>query len=460
VQKDSEKRMSGPGFDSGSERRRGVRRSAPLADAWLPKAENGRTVPPRKSWSDFSPVERRNWLIKAGLLMALSLTLVLHPSSAVRDVAVAAAVLFVLFRRRWSFFSRKPDQLALAIVAYGIIVAASAIYSAHPNWSIKDAGKFLVVLAMVFAAWHLFRNRVFLFAFLQLLIVSVLIVCIYDVVTYLDGLGKQWDWGERWVFGPYYGHPNTASAVLLVLVPVSLFLLVTARNRLLKAMQGCFVALTLFLMFIMASRTAQLSLAVMIVFAATLLTPRKRRLPAMAVLVCLLAFGYLSLRAWNPRFLDDTVKTLSFRKENWSNLSKLIAKRPVFGYGYGKRNYQTIYHRSFPRSPIPYEHAHSLLFQTTFETGVVGLAAILWLWVVTVARLFKSYFADRGLWGTLSATVLVSFVGVSIYCLAEVPDGFLRSLCWLLVAMTGALTGKELKPKPAPKAVEPAGGKG
>ncbi len=392
--------------------------------------------------------------------MALSLTLVLHPSSAVRDVVVWASVVFILLRKGRSLFSKKPDTLFLAILAYGVIVAASVAYSAHPKWSIKDASKFIVVLAMVFAAWHLFKNRVSLFACLQVLIGSVLVVCMYDVVTYVDGLGKQWHWGERWVFGPYYGHPNPASAILLLLLPMSLFLLVTARNGLLKAMHGSFLGLALFLMYAMASRTTQLSLVVMMILAAILLTPRKWRVRALTALACLLAFGYVSLRAWNPRFLDDTVGTLSFRAENWRNLSKLIVKKPVFGYGYGKRNYQTIYHRRFPRSPIPYEHAHSVLFQTAFETGIVGLAAMLWVWLATVVRLLQSYRASRDLSGKLCATLLVSFLGISIYCLAEVPDGFLRSLSWLLVAMAGALTGKDLKREALPTLVKPAGGKG
>jgi O-antigen ligase len=171
--------------------------------------------------------------------------------------------------------------------------------------------------------------------------------------------------------------------------------------------------------------------------------PAKRKAIAIAVVICLFVAAYLNIRALNPRFLDETVKTLTLRDENWRNLSELIAKRPVFGYGYGKRNYQTVYHRSFPGSVIGYQHAHSLVLQTAFETGAVGLAVILWLFVVVVFRFVKGYASNKNRYGAFMAVLLVSVVGTAIYCLAEVPDGLLRSLFWLFVAMVGAFTATE-----------------
>jgi len=415
----------------------------------LPDLGDGSERAARKPWQQLSPSERRKWLIKAGLLMALTLTVVLHPSSAVRDVVVWSSFFFILVRKRKVLFSRWPDHLSLAILLYALIVAASVAYSAHRHWSARDALRFSVVLAMVLAAWHLFKSRAFLFGFLQLLAGALLIVCMYDVVTYISGLGRLWEWGERWVFGPYHGHPNPASAVIMVFLPISAFLFVASRNVWLKGMHALFMGSGLFLMFVMASRTAQLSLAAMIVCAAFLIRPLKRKMMALAIVVLLFGVAYFTVRAWNPRFLDETVKTLTFRDENWRNLARLIAKRPVHGYGYGKRNYQTVYHRTFRASPIPYQHAHSLVLQIAFETGAVGLAAALWLWLITVYRLLKAYVFQRNRRGGFMGALLVSVVGMSIYCLAEVPDGLLRSLFWLLIAMVGALTarGEEGKPR-------------
>jgi len=414
-------------------------RSLPLADAWLPNLGDADPQAARKKWGELTPAQKHRWLVKVILLASLALIVVANPSSAVRDVLVWGSFFYILFRQRKVLFSKKPDQLSLALLAYVVIVLASVVYSAHRYWSLRDAWKFLYVLLMVFAAWHLFKNRAFLFGFLQLLIGAVLVVCICDVTTYLVGLGKLWQWGERWVEGLYYGHPNPSSAIIMLLMPMSLFLLCTSRNVWLKAMHGCFIVLGLFLMYVMASRTAQLALAGMIVCGAALIRPRRRKVIALVTIGCLSVVAFLNLRAINPRFLDETVKSLTFRDENWRNLSTLIAKRPVFGYGYGKKNYQTVYHRTFIRSNVPYQHAHSLVLQTAFETGIIGLGAMMWLWAVTVWRLFRGYLANRGPFGTLCGALLVSFLGISIYCLAEVPDGFLRSLSWLLVAITGSL---------------------
>lgn len=419
----------------------------PLADAWLPVLGDGRDPAARKSWRELKLPERRKWIVRTGLFAALALTLVLHPSSAVRDVVVWLSFFIILFLRRKTLFKQKPDLLSLAVLAYGVLVAVSVVYSAHRNWSARDAWRFSVVLAMVFVAWHLFKNRAFFFGSMQLLVGALLVVCVYDVVTYLSGLGRLWEWGERWVHGPYHGHPNPASAVILVMFPMSVFLLVASRSIWLRVMHGLFLVLGLFLVYVMASRTAQLGLAGMIVCAAFLVRPGKRRIIAVAAVVAFFAAAYLNLRALNPRFVDETMKTLTFRDENWRNLGKLIAKRPVFGYGYGKRNYQTVYHRSFPGSPIGYQHAHSLVLQTAFETGAVGLAVVLWLFVVIVFRLLKAYAANMNRYGRLMAVLFVSVVGTSIYCLAEVPDGLLRSLFWLLVAMVGALTGGDREGK-------------
>lgn len=423
----------------------------PIADAWLPDLDAGEETEDdrptsgllggRKSWQEMTPRERNLWLVKAVLLGGLMLTVVFHPSSAVRDVLVWGAFFYVLFRERKTLLARKPDLLSLALLAYVVIVLASVVYSAHRHWSVKDASKFMVVLAMVFAGWHLFKNRAFLLGFLQLLIGSVLVVCICDVTTYLSGLGRLWQWGERWVDGPYYGHPNTASAIIMLLMPISLFLLLRSRNAWLKAIHGSYITVGLFLMYVMASRTAQLALTVVVLCGAILVRPWKRRVIALLALGCVLVAAFLNLRALNPRFMDETFRSLTFRDENWRNLLTLIAKRPVFGYGYGKSNYQTVYHRSFPGSMIPYQHAHSLILQTAFESGIVGLAAMVWLWGTVAYRLLRGYALNRNPYGTLCAALFASLIGISVYCLAEVPDGFLRSLSWLLVAMTGALTG-------------------
>jgi O-antigen ligase len=423
----------------------------PIADAWLPDLGAGEEtegerptsglLKGRKSWQEMTARERNLWLVKAVLLGGLMLTVVFHPSSGVRDIAVWGAFLYVLFSQRKALFTRKPDVLSLALLAYVVIVLASVVYSAHRNWSIKDALKFAVVLAMVFGAWHLVKNRAFLLGFLQLLIASVLVVCICDLVTYLLGLGRLWDWGERWVDGPYYGHPNTASAIIILLMPIAVFLLLFSPNKWLKAIHGSFLVVGLFLVYVMASRTAQIALAVIVLCGAVLIRPWKRRVIALLAVGCVLAAAFLNLRALNPRFMDETFRSMTFRDENWRNLRTLIAKRPVFGYGYGKTNYQTVYHRSFPGSVIPYQHAHSLILQTAFETGIVGLAAMMWLWGTVAYRLLRGYALNRNPYGTLCAAVFTSLIGISVYCLAEVPDGFLRSLSWLLVAITGALTG-------------------
>ena len=348
--------------------------------------------------------------------------------------------------------------MSLAILLYAAIVTASVAYSVYPEESAREVVKLYVVLAMVFAAWHLFKNKPFFFGFLQVLIGCVLIVLICDVISYVQGLGREWTWGKRWAFGPYFGHPNTASAIILLLMPISVFLLVASRNVWLKVSHGCFLGVGLFLIYVMASRTAQLSLAGMLVCGAVLLKPMKRKLLALGLVACLFLLACLNVRALNQRFVEGTEKTLGFRKENWKNTAALIAEKPVFGYGFGKRVYRAVYLPRF-EPEIRYPHAHSLIFQTAFETGIVGLAAVLWIWAVAAWRLLKGYAANSGLLGGLFGSLFVSFLGISIYCLAEVTDGLLRSLSWLLLAMVGALTGKEkLEGNPAhgPKAYPPA----
>jgi O-antigen ligase len=419
-------------------------RSLPIHDAWLPDLNETRTLAVRKRWIELTPAQRNMWLLRVALLIALAVTVAAHPSSAVRDVLVWGSFFYVLFRQRKVLFSKKPDHLSLALLTYVVIFMASVAYSAHRYWSVKDGWKFLTVLLMVFAAWHLFKKRAFLFGFLQLLVAGVLVILICDVITYFIGLGKLWQWGERWVNGPYYGHPNTASAIIMLLIPIAVFLYASSPNKWLKVVHGCLLAVGLFLIYVMASRTVQVSLAAMALCGAILVRPWKRKAVALAAVVCVLLLAFLNLKTLNPRFMDETFRSLTFRDENWRNLSTLIVKRPVFGYGYGKSNYETVYHRSFPGSVVPYHHAHSLVFQTAFETGFVGLAAMLWLWGVVAYRLLRAYARNRNPFGTFCATLFLSFAGISVYFLAEVPDGFLRSLSWLLVAMTGALTRREV----------------
>jgi O-antigen ligase len=80
---------------------------------------------------------------------------------------------------------------------------------------------------------------------------------------------------------------------------------------------------------------------------------------------------------------DRLDPTAAVRLEIWSIVLREVAKRPVFGYGFGSVPMLTVGHLGTAFS------AHSLYLETLGDTGLIGLVILVWLLTACVRSGFE-----------------------------------------------------------------------
>jgi putative inorganic carbon (hco3(-)) transporter len=138
-------------------------------------------------------------------------------------------------------------------------------------------------------------------------------------------------------------------------------------------------------------------------------------------------------------FADRKDSSNNFRRNVWDAVFEMIRDRPIIGIGPGHGSFNKIY-PLYQRPRYTALSAYSILLEVTVETGFVGLAAFLWLVIVTfntaflqMQRLRKLRSAD-GFWliGAIAtmAGMLAHGTVDTVFYRPEV-----NSLWWLVVGL-------------------------
>jgi O-antigen ligase len=216
-------------------------------------------------------------------------------------------------------------------------------------------------------------------------------------------------------FNVHYGDVNAAGSVfaMLLLVAGGLSVAATRRSRPWWICAAVFLALGLWMS---GSRTAMfvcpVALAGLGVAAARKQMNARGRL-ATLVACCVLLVGALAV-VYAPTRGNQKASSIAakVRVEMARTTGRMVAEAPLFGIGLGQF-YQRTGEFSSPElltlfPPAQHENAHNNFFQILAETGLVGLAAFLWLLcaalVLTVQPLTSNR-RDALAWGVLAGSV-------------------------------------------------------
>jgi len=127
--------------------------------------------------------------------------------------------------------------------------------------------------------------------------------------------------------------------------------------------------------------------------------------------------------------------------------------RPIIGYGRftqtfdGLAEYYDTDYNKIDKSLLirgRFHHCHNVLLQTFIETGVLGLTALIFIWVMAFYRALSAWLRQiepTMISGVMAiALITMAFMGQVDYCFYAVP-GF---LCWFLLGLSFA-SGSEMK---------------
>jgi O-antigen ligase len=190
------------------------------------------------------------------------------------------------------------------------------------------------------------------------------------------------------------------------------------------------------------SRGGYLALAAVV---AGLALSHRRRLLLLG-LVVLGAVGLVLVPPIRHRILIETQNvygnTIFSRLDLWAAALKLIRDRPIFGAGLSGFQTRSAPYFSHANTTANFIDPHNIVLNFYVETGLLGLIAIVWIFVVGFHVSWRGWRRGAPEWRPYQLGVQLSLVAVVIHGLVDVPyfKNDLSLEFWTLLAITWAGT--------------------
>ena len=376
-------------------------------------------------------------------------------SSGLAIAVLWGAGLYALWnwRRTWAAW-RNPAGILFGL---GVLWAlASLAWSFNPAGSARDLIKTTPMALGALAMPAVFDRPSRIWTALVASATLVTLVLVADLVWLFAWLGWPWVLEAARFLHPYlYTHPNVSSmmAGLCAMVFTARWL-AGAPGAGRQALLAAGIALDLVYLVVMASRGPQIVFALAALAAPVALLPGWRaRLAAAALAVAIGAGLWWGAGTVNPRFKDRTMGTFNHRETVWAHAKMLADKRPLLGYGIGKKAfYKAVYANPAERAPlvpVRYPHPHSYWLMLYFQGGAAGFLFWSLGWLLLGLRLGR--FANQqcraaaGWTARLRARLLPALLGTGIayilvYGIGDYPDHVIRHTLFYLAGLAMALT--------------------
>jgi len=238
---------------------------------------------------------------------------------------------------------------------------------------------------------------------------------------------------------------NTSNATALYLVPLiaiaaSLFLY--DRERWVRPASAVFLVIGLAATALSLSRAGYVVLAVIALILAVLNPYRRFLLPAVVVLgAAATQVPAIAKRLAHEFDPNDPYNTLVSREHLWQVTLRMLQDHPILGTGlYGFRRSIQPYRGGVYQEDLIYPHNIVLNFWT--ETGLLGLAAFVWLLVQAFRVSWRGWRSGPAAWRAIQLGVGLAMVAIVVHGMVDVPyfknDLALELWAFLGVAWAGA----------------------
>lgn len=372
----------------------------------------------------------------------LVLTIVVEWSGAPRDVYAWGGLAFTLSSAERRPLALRDNPALVWLLLFVAWTLVGTLWAPAPRLAIRDWVKLATLAAFAWSTAQLLTKRVHVEHVLRCLSAALTLVFVVEVAVWLRTVGVTWHFGDR-VMDPFsFQHINTFAGIVVASFPLG-WLVLRSDWPLRTALVATQVATGLVLLWLFASRTAQLGLVALVIaaFAA------QRRPAARALAVAALVGGVVVAPVVNPRFHDATMWTLHNRVQLWRGTIDLIEERPLFGHGWGDKTFQPLFVARNPVRAEDYPHAHDLPLQIAFGTGVVGLALYVAMFAVVLRDLWRRRRRGTPEDARVAGVLLLCFVVIGVFSIADMPRGPFHVYLWTLWAVGVALTGVRAEQK-------------
>jgi O-antigen ligase len=217
---------------------------------------------------------------------------------------------------------------------------------------------------------------------------------------------------------------NTSNATALFLVPliaIAATLFLYDRERWVRPASAAFLVCGLVATALSLSRAGYVALAVIAVILAFLNRYRWYLLPAVVVgAVAGSRIPAIATRLAHEIDPSDPYNTLVSREHLWQATLRMLQDHPILGTGlYGFRRSIQPYRGGVYQEDLIFPH--NILLNTWTETGLLGLAAFLWLLVQTFRVSWRGWTSGPAPWRAIQLGILIAMVAIIVHGLVDVP---------------------------------------
>ncbi|MFX4262623.1 O-antigen ligase family protein [Pelotomaculum propionicicum] len=375
-----------------------------------------------------------NWdeLLLILLVLAWPVQMALRGKMTYRLTPMDMPIMLFLAAAVFLFLVRSPQM--------GVAVEGLRVYVEYVLW--------------FFAASNLLLNKKQARVLVNLLVALGTLIALHGVYQYIIGVEIPSTWldsaegGVRTRVFSILSSPNVLGSFLVLLIPLTVSQLLSANNRLQRYYYIACLAPMALSLFFTYSRGAWLAMAgafliygliynwrILLALGAAAYTAPKL-IPGISSRI-----GYML----SPAYLLSSAR--AGRVARWNKALEKLQNNPLFGEGFGRYG-GAVAARYIPSS----NYVDNFYLKTAAESGIIGLAAFVWLLFSGVRCILNSYrrLTDpylKGLAGGLFAGLMGVLLHNGVENIFEVP-----TMCvyfWLLLGMAAALPhlgGQETPP--------------
>lgn len=327
-----------------------------------------------------------------------------HGGPSVAKFFVVLMVFVILIR--WAVFHERPtgwQTAAVLIGIYGLVGFSSLLYAYDTSLVVAALDNYFKDAIIAIVVVIIMQNgRYFYRVIWTLLAVAIFlgVVSVYQALT-KTYLNNYWGFAQAsfaqivgdvndYRIGGPIGDPNFFAQIMLVLVPISLERMFNEKNRLLKALAGLALGVSMLSVVYTFSRGGFLAMCVTLALMFWFHPPRYQTIPiiviaAMVVMLFIPASFYNRIFSLEALFsasssgFRSNEKSIQGRASETFTALAMFRDHPLLGIGLHNFtvHYQE-YSRSFGLAPSATDRsAHDLYLEILAETGVLGLSTFL-----------------------------------------------------------------------------------
>ncbi|OGW49223.1 MAG: hypothetical protein A2Z50_01435 [Nitrospirae bacterium RBG_19FT_COMBO_42_15] len=383
-------------------------------------------------------------LINLASFMVLIFILPFAHTMTLRLVAIFIPVLFwlldTIINRRLAFKRTALDIPVLFLLLWGLF---STIFSVDFKYSLKEyRGDMVTGFLLLFSSINnIEKNKVE--KIIDALMIGVAILCLYGVLEYFGIAGQMKMKGRADSFTP---DPQYFSTYIILVLPVVFYRFCAAVGST-KYLYLLIASLALLSLVLSFTRGAWIVAFIELVIWGLFID---RKILIFLIVVIIIGAVGLTMtsghRLSEKSLLEQYRDSDSVRIRLWKFGIIHLKDSPVFGIGYGRKNFAAVYPEFFKKDTQHF-HTHNTFINIGLELGIPGLIALLWLFWVILKSLWKDWKDKLNENRILSFAIFVSVVGFLVRIqLDHLLVDEMALMLWLLVGMGFAISNPPSPP--------------